>query len=187
MKSTASPQPTPRAARLILLGLLACTGAAQAGRPLATEDAGVIEAGGCEIEAVWASHRAGGARSHLGTAQFGCGVAGHTQLALLAGRERADGSSAQLFVAIGKHQLHSWGPEDAQSQFAIAWSLQARREPGASLGRSGADVKAVWSVPMAGLATLHANLGHARDLVAREASTTWNLALEHNGLGDEGR
>ncbi len=90
-------------------------------------------------------------------------------------------------MAIGKHQLHSWGPEDAQSQFAIAWSLQARRELGSSLGRSGADLKTVWSLPVAGLATLHANLGHARDLVARESSTTWNLALEHNGLGDEGR
>ncbi len=68
---------------LVVMACAALPLAAQAGRPLATEDAGVLDAGSCEFEAFAATERATASpvlRSHA--FQVGCGVGARTQLAL---------------------------------------------------------------------------------------------------------
>lgn len=41
----------------------------------------------------------------------------------------------------------------------------------------------MYSRPLPAELTLHANLGHARDEIGKQRSTTWGLALEHAGFG----
>ena len=73
------------------LVVFACTAAlhsspALAGRPLQTEDAGVLEPGACEIEG--ATHRlsAAGERSTESHIQWGCGIGWTSQIAVAASK-----------------------------------------------------------------------------------------------------
>jgi hypothetical protein len=66
-----------------VLGLVS---AAWAGRPLVTEDAGVLNRGECEIENF--AGRADNPTLNALWAQVGCGTGVNTQLAIGAGRER---------------------------------------------------------------------------------------------------
>jgi hypothetical protein len=155
--------------------LLAAWGPAEAGRPLQTEDAGVIDPGGCELEGAHSEWRQPGAGVRLSSLQLGCGLGAGTEVALQAVRPRE-------LALVGKTQLMAVGA----TQLTLAWTL-AHRHVETARRRSGASLNLVASAPAGADWTLHANLGHLRDELQRRRSTTWALAAEHNGLGPEGR
>ena len=155
--------------------LLAAWGPAEAGRPLQTEDAGVIDPGGCELEGAHSEWRQPGAGVRLSSLQLGCGLGAGTEVALQAVRPRE-------LALVGKTQLMAVGA----TQLTLAWTL-AHRHVETAWRRSGASLNLVASMPAGADWTLHANLGHLRDELQRRRSTTWALAAEHNGLGPEGR
>lgn len=155
--------------------LLATCGPADAGRPLQTEDAGVIDPGGCELEGAHSESRLGAERVRQSSLQLGCGIGSGTEVALQALRPRE-------LALVGKTQLTSAGP----AQVTLAWTL-AHRHVETAWRRSGASLNLVASTPAGPDWTLHANLGHLRDELQHRRSTTWALAAEHNGLGANGR
>lgn len=161
--------------RFIAVALLGASGAALAGRPLQAEDAGVIDLNGCEVEGAHSHWRQDGESQRQSYLQLGCGVAEGSEVALqlLRPRELALG---------GKTQLGRLG----EAQFTLAWSLAHRHLP-QGWRHSGTGATLVASAPWGQAWQLHANLGHLRDERARQATTTWALAAEHNGLGEDGR
>ena len=87
-------------------GLAACvmlmSSAPSAGRPFTTEDAGVIDARRCELEAFGSHARAQSDSSERGAwAQVGCGIGFDTQFAFGMGRFRSVDGSRELAHAIG--------------------------------------------------------------------------------------
>lgn len=155
--------------------LLAALGAAQAGRPLQAEDAGVMEPQACELEGAHSHWRQPGAAQRQDSLQLGCGIGAGSEIALQALRPRE-------LALVGKSQLAQVG----DAQLTLAWSL-AHRHVAAAWRRSGAGLVLVASAPLAPDWTLHANLGHQRDELQRRRSTVWALAAEHGGLGEDGR
>lgn len=154
--------------------LLACT-ATWAGRPLQTEDAGVIEPRGCELEGAHGEWREPGAAQRRSSLQLSCGVGLGTELAVQAAspKERLLGGKTQV-----------WTQDEAQ--LALAWSVAQRRQSG-GWQRSNAGLTLVASRPWGRDWLVHANLGHLHDGLQRCRSTVWALAAEHNGLGPDAR
>lgn len=163
------------------LALLLLLGEAQAGRPLVSEDAGVIARDHCELEGA-ASHLSGSGSQH--GLQWGCGVGGDTQIAVKVGGAAGGIRTVELN---GKTQWLSWGVSERPGGLALAWALDGARSPEHGLRHSLSSANLALSTPLGGYATLHANLGHTRDELAGRASTTWSLALEHDGVGAEQR
>ncbi len=169
-----------------LLGLaaalaLAWMPPAQAGRPLQTEDAAVLERGDCEIELVAAQERAATLPPvRGGSAQFGCGVGLQTQAAVFGGRSRVEGQRSDTLALVGKTALRKL-TEDSLG-VTVAWGLGATRETGSSFEHEDTQLKLVLTQPLADW-LLHANLGWARSQAARSDSTLWSLAAERSGLG----
>lgn len=167
---------------LLLAGLLAgLTSAAQAGRPLITEDAGVLDARDCELELVGSRERAGGDVPTVrgAGAQLGCGVGLSTQVALFAGRARADGERADALALVGKTALRAL--TETQGGVVIAWSVGGERS-GGSFRHETTELKAVFTQPVDQW-LLHANLGWTRSESARQNGTLWSVAAERTGLG----
>ena len=76
-----------QSALIVLIALLPA--AAGAGRPLVTEDAGVLAPRECEWESFAARETAAGAASaNAWTLQVGCGIGWNSQAALAHGRSR---------------------------------------------------------------------------------------------------
>lgn len=167
---------------LILAGLLAgLTSAAHAGRPLITEDAGVLDARDCELELVGSRERAGGdlPTARGASAQLGCGVGLSTQIALFAGRAKADGERADALALVGKTVLRAL--TETQGGVVIAWSVGGERS-GGSFRHETTELKAVFTQPVDQW-LLHANLGWTRSESARQNGTLWSVAAERTGLG----
>ncbi len=150
---------------------------AQAGRPLATEDADLLDAGACEWESFAAHTRASGEASVRAWAtQVGCGVGWRSQAALAYSRARSDGASTSGWLLGGKTGLLP--REDGQTGLTLAWGLAATREPGQSMKHELTYLNLVATRGFADGLTGHANLGWLRSESARASTTTWNLALE---------
>lgn len=77
---------------------------ADAARPLVTDDAGVLEAGECEIETFIERSRVRGEPAYLGgSVQPGCGIGLRTQLSLIGARFDGDPAATQAgFAGDGK-------------------------------------------------------------------------------------
>ncbi|MFM7290274.1 MAG: hypothetical protein ACKO6B_03465, partial [Planctomycetia bacterium] len=146
----------------------------QAGRPLQTEDAGILEAKTCEVEGVSARTRVAGASSvHDHSLQLGCGVGLNTQVALALSRS-ADSADRERGARLGgKTELWSAGGDEGAA-LTLAWGLSSARGATGGWNTAGVDARAVVSVP-AGLLTWHLNLGHERDSQARSSSTVWGV------------
>jgi len=166
-----------------LLGSLAP--AAQAGRPLQTEDAGVLDSGACEVEGATGSLKVGGASARDSALQLSCGVGAWTQLALAVSRATADGASARGVEVNGKTELWKGKPvkEDQAAALTLAYAVASVNVTGGTWRHAATDLNLVYSRPLAGDLTLHTNLGHSRDEISKTGSTTWGLALEHAGFG----
>lgn len=161
--------------------LLLLAHAAQAGRPLQSEDAGVLERGSCELETALArlDPRRGESRQDAGYAQIACGAGGQTQLALAPGLERDDGRTTTL-SATGKTALRPL--TDQQTGVVLAYGLIGSQPRDRGLRLTGSTVRLVVTVPR-GPWLLHANLGMLRDHDSRRDSTLWTLAAERTALG----
>lgn len=161
------------------LGLLAVTLPALAGRPLQTEDAGVLEPGACEVEGVYERVRVDGASASSRGLGASCGIGLRSQLGGSGSWWKAAGERGRSAGLGGKTLLWA-GTGDGAPAFTLAWGVDADRVDG-HWRRSGHFLNAVASVG-AGPGTLHANLGHAREREPRRSLTTWNLGWEHEGL-----
>ena len=170
--------------KTLTAALLTCTAPllCQAGRPLQTEDAGILEAKTCEVEGVSARTRVAGASSVRDNAlQLGCGVGLNSQVSLALSRT-ADGADRERGVRLGgKTELWSAGGDEGAA-LTLAWGVSGARAAAGSWKTAGVDARAVVSVP-AGPLTWHLNLGHERDTQVRSSSTVWGVALEHEGFG----
>jgi hypothetical protein len=161
------------------LWLIASSWAAHAGRPLQTEDAGILEAGSCEIESHVARIAGADTRERAASLQFGCGVGAATQLALALARARADrerGSGGELN---GKTRLWRGVGSDVDAPaLTLAYALSSLKVAGEARRHSASEVQLAYTRTLRSGALLHANLGHARDERARARTTTWGLAVE---------
>ncbi len=186
--------PAHRAAALVVLVCAAVP--ALAGRPLVSEDAGVIDARNCEVEGAFIRQRSAGLLARENSLQLGCGTGWGTQLALRAA-STGDGTGSSRAVELnGKTQLASWGDARNPSALALAWALTGNKQAGQALRHAGTTLNAALSTPLGtslgtplgtplgAVATLHLNLGHSHDETAHLGSTSWSLALEHTGLGE---
>lgn len=154
---------------------------AHAGRPLQAEDAGILERGGCEVEGAWQRlNEPGAPRASGSSLQLACGVGASSQIALAFARVRSNGVATQGLRLGGKSELWT-GHGDDGAAFTVAWGLTTEKVSGSHWEHAATDLNAVLSVPITG-ATLHANLGHARDEIAKSRRTTWALAYEHAGF-----
>ncbi len=167
---------TTRAAALALATL---AGLAQAGAPLQTEDAGVLERGQCELEAALERQVAGPARSRGTGVALGCGVADGLQFGAGLARSQSAGERADEATLGAKWQLA--GRADGDWQLTLALGLASARAPGEGWRRSAQGATLVLS-HAAGPGVLHLALGHERDTAGRVDTTGWGLAWEAEAL-----
>jgi len=169
---------TPTCTPLCLsIALLALAGTAQAGRPLATEDADVLSRGQCEAEGFIARASASGEPATRGwTLQGSCGIGLDTQLALAASRSRSDGISGSGLLFGGKTGIL---PREGDGLgLTLAWGLVGEKVQGGSMEHELSYLNLVATREFSPGWTGHANLGWLRSESADASSTTWNLALE---------
>lgn len=161
------------ALRALLIGFgIAVTIPAQAGRPMATDDAAVVESGACQLE-IWIER----ARDSRGTwLNPGCTPSGGTEFSLGGARVREDGAST--------FTVHQWqikqmlrAYDETQTGFALAIGGQRVR-----LGDARESfLNGISTVPLAGEAhLLHLNLGalRTRNEDRRRTRATWGLAYD---------
>lgn len=162
----------------LLLALCAPT-ASQAGRPLVTEDAGVLEPGSCELETYARRITERAAPSSNGfSLQYGCGVGLRTQVAMATTMDRADGATVRGLVFGGKTSISDGG--EADPSWTLAWGLAAEKLPGASLSHESTWLNGVLSMPLGKDLKLHANLGWTRAQSTHQSTTGWAVALERS-------
>ncbi len=159
----------------------ALVGLAHAGRPLATEDAAVIDKGSCELESFLAQSRGSGLPSASGfSVQYGCGVGFSSQLALATARFSAAGQADRTVTLGGKTGLNT--PAKDGPAWALAWGLVGHKANGGHFKHETTYVNGVLTQPLAGELKLHANLGWSRGQSTQQNTVGWQLALEQ-GLG----
>jgi hypothetical protein len=156
----------------------AVAGSAHAGRPLVTEDAGVLEARACDLEG-FVSRTRGATTTRGALVQLTCGIGAGSQAALAVSRSRDGDGAGRAATVLGKHRLGDAG--DDEPAYALAWQLGADDAGGNWRGETAA-LTAAASAPLAEALTLHANLGWSRSRAARRSTTGWALALERTGI-----
>lgn len=157
--------------------LMTMVGTAQAGRPLATEDADYLGKGQCEAEGFYARLSASGTPDTRGwTLQGACGIGGTTQLALAYSRARSDGQTGQGLLLGGKTGIITRSGDGLG--LTLAWGLTGAKTAGSSFEHELTYLNGVASREIAPGWTGHANLGWLRSESADASSTTWNLAIE---------
>ena len=163
-------------ARALATLLLTTATCAHAGRPLTTEDAGVIEHGKCEAEGFTARMtEAGEPALKLDSLQLSCGTGAETQLALGAQRGRSDGETERALRASGKTYLRPLTEEHAG--IAIAYAISGIAPPGEGFHHETTELNGALSVPL-GAVTAHVNTGWIRFRPTQRNVATWALALE---------
>jgi len=168
------------------LGLATCvmliSSAASAGRPFTTEDAGVIDAGNCELEAFGSHARTQSDASERGAwSELGCGIGFNTQLAFGMGRFSSVDGSRSAAAAMGKTALRPLS-EDSFGM-ALTYTIDGSRTPGEPLRHTGSSASVVVSVPN-GHTMFHANVGLTRNHLEGRNAKVYAFAVEH--LGEQG-
>ena len=157
--------------------LLALAGTAQAGRPLATEDADVLGRSQCEAEGFYGRQSASGSPDTRGwTLQGACGIGGNTQVALAYSRARSAGVTGKGLLLGGKTGLITRSGDGLG--LTLAWGLTGAKVGGGSFEHELTYLNLVATREIAPSWTGHANLGWVRSESADANSTTWNLAIE---------
>jgi hypothetical protein len=174
-----------RLAALVCAAISAlCSTSALAGRPLVTEDAGVIEAGHCEIE-TWAarSRNTGQDAGDSGWLVPSCGLPLPlaSQVGVLLATERSGDERATLAGLTGKTALRPL--TDDSAGLAVAWSYTGARSSGAGWATYEAALIGVLSVPLRPDWLIHSNLGWTYRHAERSGALFWALATERTGLG----
>lgn len=163
--------------------LAAAPAAVQAGRPLATEDAGLLQRGSCESES-FVAHTSERTSEHTSpkvqtlSTQLGCGVGANSQLALAVARATAVGMHGHSLSLAGKAGLIDATPNTPA--LTLAWALTATQQAGRKLRHEQTTLNLVASHRFADPLTVHANLGWTRNRSAQTSSVTWNLAAEYS-------
>lgn len=156
---------------------LACA-SVHAGRPLVTEDAGVLDAGACEIESFASRQREPSSPRVTGASlQFGCGIGLRSQVALAGASARSEGQTERSWALVGKTALNE--PQEGEPAYTLAWGSAWAKAPGDATRHEDSFLNGVISLPWHDTLTLHANLGWSRSASARQDTTGWALALEH--------
>lgn len=167
---------------LVGISMLLCGQAVWAGRPFATEDAGVIAAAACEIEAFAASVGARTTPSERGGwGQISCGIGANTQIGAGLGRTKADDHYNTSGALIGKTALRRLS--EGSMGLAVAYSFGAIKRASEAVRRDASSFSMALSIPR-GRTLVHANLGVARSHIENETTATYALALER--LGEQG-
>jgi hypothetical protein len=148
-----------------------------AGRPFATEDAGVLAHRACEIEGFAGWRGASPDLERQFSVQGACGLFGHTQVAFNPRQTRIAGDAQATYSFSGKTRLAG---ADGKPQWAVAYSVQSDN-PRPSFFRQGRSVVIVHTRPL-GRNLLHANLGWSFDRVADEHLGVYAIAYEMPGL-----
>ena len=162
---------------MLFVAVLMQASPAWAGRPLVTEDAGVLDDGSCELESYIARYNR--PYVNLRWMQLGCGTGLNTQINAGAGRENTGSGNATIASASGKTSIRQLTAE--QSGIAVAYSVLAG-DHADHMRHESTEVKAVLTVPQQHW-LLHANIGFIR-APSSTTKTTWALALEHcNAIG----
>lgn len=117
---------------------------ALAGRPLQTEDAGVLDRGDCELEGVFERVRFDGSTARERHLSANCGIGLQTQVGLAGGWLRADGRR-DLSAGIGGKTRLWTGESEGAPAFTLAWGVAGDRLDG-GWRRSGHFLTAVASV-----------------------------------------
>jgi hypothetical protein len=159
----------------MLVAVLAC-GSAHAGRPLVTEDAGVLERGSCEFEAVAARQSLVGPSERSGLLQIACGAGLQTQLAAALGSTRVEGEHSLQAAATGKTFLRELTEE--QAGLALAYVFSGARPSGMGWRYDTTALLGVITVPVQKELLLHGNLGASYSRIDRETTAVWALAAE---------
>lgn len=146
---------------------------AHAGRPLQTEDAGVLDRGECELEIAFAREGRRTPALREGHGQVACGVGLQSQLALAYGRIDGDGR-ADILGASGKTALRPL--TDDQTGVTLAWGAGFLRPRGGGFERDAVEVRAVVTHPV-GPWFLHGNVGWLRE-ADHTNRTVWGAAVE---------
>ena len=161
---------------VLLAAFVFLSTSAWAGRPLVTEDAGVLAQTECEWESF--PGRQTHPRIALGATQIGCGIGRQTQLALAASREINAQSTSNYTSLSGKTAIGS--ADQSLPRLALAYTLQSGRVQTDYLDYTHAEVKGVLTVPY-GAWLLHANAGLLHSHQDRNTRVTWALAAERQG------
>lgn len=167
------PSRTAWASLLASLALAVATAPAHAGRPLATEDASLMEAGACHVE-TWLERTANG---HAFWAMPACNPLGMFELALGGARARSDGGPHST---VGAWQIKTVFEEASENGPGFGLALAGQRE---RQGPGSTEFKAIATWPLRGDdLLLHTNLGWLRerggDLATPKSRATWALALD---------
>jgi hypothetical protein len=170
---TTTTRPLWLAAALALAAIVP----AQAARPLVTDDAGIIEAGHCELEGGRAIERGGAdGKTGISSAVFACGIGLATQIGV--GLQSARGPEGGLRGSGLGGKTEVWSGEgDRAPALTIGWAVDWTRADGEGTKLDASLVRLVGTLPISG-ASGHLNLGHTRDHPADRGSTIWGLALE---------
>lgn len=149
--------------------------AAHAGRPMVTDDAGVMDAGACQLEA-WTERARDGNTTWLNP---GCNPFGATEFSLGAGRQRLDTEdgtqTGMLYSWQVKHLLRE--ADDERIGFAVSTGGQHSR----ASGDNEIFIKGIATAPLMGDDLLaHINLGavRQREDQQRHYRGAWGLALD---------
>lgn len=156
---------------------------ALAGRPMATEDAGVLEASDCELESfIGANRPRGGPTERVLSVQVGCGVGAQSQIAVAMARASAEGEAVRSMTLLGKTALTP-NAEDTAPQFTLAWALSADSARG-GMKHEGSALNAVMSWPLHEKVSLHLNVGWSHSASDKQSTTSWAGGVEHHVRDD---
>jgi len=157
----------------IFAAALALPFACVAGRPLSTEDVGVVDAGRCQLES-WIDRSRDATTGWLVPAcNVGLGIEWQ------AGFARTRGSDASGRFSEAYAQAKGTLVEPADGRAGLGWVVGTVRRPLAVTHGGWSNPYAVAIASSAFDETLvHANVGWARDRDASRNATTWGLAIE---------
>lgn len=165
---------------LALAAALAC-GPACAGRPLVTEDAGVLERGDCEFEGIGSHLSAAGSTARMGQVQLSCGIGLQTQIQGAIATSSIERERSTLATAGGKTYLRQL--TDEQAGFALAYSFVGSRPSGMGWQYDVTALLGVVTVPVRKDLLLHANLGASYSRAERDTNAIWAGAVEFLRVG----
>lgn len=168
------PPFVPRLLALAAAALLSPT--AWSGRPLSTEDAGVLEPRACEFEPSFAQLRADGQRVRATVVQVACGIGLRTQLYVNVQRVGETAAASATDQGLGAKTALMAG-EDGAASLTLAYGGTLARQGDGRRWRD-AFVNLVASGEVSDGLSVHANLGLVRLRDEQRTLRTWNLAAE---------
>jgi hypothetical protein len=164
---------------------LICAGApfrCEAARPLATEDADILDKSECEWEGVHTRQTARRSPVENGwETQLSCGVGLSTQVALAYGQAHASELTSRSVTLLGKTGLIE--RKDDGLGLTVAWTIGGVKEHNKAFKHDFTQLYLVATQEVVKDVTWHANLGWLRNQIDHRSLATWNLAGEY-AVGD---